>query len=57
MWRRCFKEYGLHTDDSGKLRRDVQTISLDRPGLGISVASAVLRREATGAATGLSRVT
>ena len=45
---RCFREYGLVTDTSGRysaLYRRYHLIGLE---LGISVASAVLRREATG---------
>ncbi len=45
---RCFKEYGLVTDQSGRyssLYRRYHLIGLE---LGISVASVVLRREATG---------
>jgi predicted homoserine dehydrogenase-like protein len=50
--RRCFKEYHLLPDRSGRyaaLYRPVHMIGLE---LGISVASAALRREATGAPTG-----
>jgi predicted homoserine dehydrogenase-like protein len=50
--RRCFAEYGVVTDPSGRyaaLYRPYHLIGLE---LGISVASAVLRREATGAPTG-----
>ena len=49
---RCFAEYGLVTDDSGRyaaLWKPYHLIGLE---LGISVASAALRGEATGAATG-----
>ena len=49
---RCFSEYGLVTDDSGfytALYRPYHLIGLE---LGISVAHAALRGEATGAATG-----
>ena len=49
---RCFAEYGLSTDQSGRyaaLWRPYHLIGLE---LGISVASAALRGEATGAATG-----
>lgn len=45
---RCFKEYGLKTDESGRysaLYRPYHFIGLE---LGISAASAVLRQEATG---------
>ena len=47
--RRCFSEYGVHTDASGRygaLYRPYHFIGLE---LGVSVASAALRREATGA--------
>ncbi len=50
--RRCFSEYGLVTDDSGKytaLYKPYHLIGLE---LGISVASAGLRGEATGSPTG-----
>jgi predicted homoserine dehydrogenase-like protein len=46
--KRCFSEYGMHTDDSGKyaaLYRPYHLIGLE---LGISVASAALRGEPTG---------
>jgi len=49
---RCFAEYGMVTDPGGRyaaLYRPYHLIGLE---LGISVASAALRREATGAATG-----
>ena len=49
---RCFSEYGLVTDDSGyyaALYRPYHLIGLE---LGISVAYAALRGEATGSATG-----
>ena len=49
---RCFSEYGLATDDSGyyaALYRPYHLIGLE---LGISVAYAALRGEATGAPTG-----
>ncbi len=49
---RCFAEYGLPTDQSGRyaaLWRPYHLIGLE---LGISVASVALRGEATGAATG-----
>ena len=48
----CFKEYGVHTDETGRygsLYRPYHMIGLE---LGVSIASAVLRREATGAPTG-----
>jgi predicted homoserine dehydrogenase-like protein len=47
--RRCFSEYGVHTDPSGRyaaLWRPYHLIGLE---LGVSVASAALRREPTGA--------
>lgn len=47
--KRCFSEYGMHTDDSGEyasLYRPYHLIGLE---LGVSVASVVLRREPTGA--------
>jgi predicted homoserine dehydrogenase-like protein len=47
--KRCFSEYGMRTDDSGQysaLYRPYHLIGLE---LGISVASAALRGEATGA--------
>ncbi len=50
--RRCFSEYGLQTDRSGRyaaLYRPTHLIGLE---LGISVASAALRGEPTGAPTG-----
>jgi predicted homoserine dehydrogenase-like protein len=50
--RRCFREYHLLPDQSGRfaaLYRPVHMIGLE---LGISVASAALRREPTGAPTG-----
>ncbi len=50
--RRCFKEYAMLPDQSGKyaaLYRPIHMIGLE---LGISVASAALRGEATGAPTG-----
>ncbi len=50
--RRCFADYGLKTDSSGRyaaLWRPYHLIGLE---LGVSVASVALRREATGAATG-----
>ena len=49
---RCFTEYGMVTDPGGRyaaLFRPYHLIGLE---LGISVASAALRREATGSATG-----
>lgn len=50
--RRCFKEYGLVTDASGEYSSMYKPFHLIGLELGISVASAGLRREATGAATG-----
>ena len=50
--RRCFSEYAMLPDKSGKyaaLYRPIHMIGLE---LGISVASAALRREPTGAPTG-----
>jgi predicted homoserine dehydrogenase-like protein len=50
--RRCFKEYAMLPDKSGKfaaLYRPIHMIGLE---LGISVASAALRQEPTGAPTG-----
>jgi predicted homoserine dehydrogenase-like protein len=50
--RRCFREYGLVTDDSGDytgMYRPYHLIGLE---LGISVAAVGLRREPTGAPTG-----
>ncbi|MFO0995951.1 MAG: flagellar biosynthesis protein FlgA [Alphaproteobacteria bacterium] len=49
---RCFAEYGMKTDESGRyaaLYRPYHLIGLE---LGISIASAALRGEATGAPTG-----
>ena len=50
--RRCFKEYGLVTDPSGEYSSMYKPFHLIGLELGISVASAGLRREATGAAIG-----
>ena len=50
--RRCFKEYAMLPDSSGKyaaLYRPIHMIGLE---LGISIASAALRHEPTGAPTG-----
>jgi predicted homoserine dehydrogenase-like protein len=50
--RRCFKEYSMLPDKTGKyaaLYRPIHMIGLE---LGISVASCALRREPTGAPTG-----
>ncbi|MBL8836842.1 MAG: Gfo/Idh/MocA family oxidoreductase [Alphaproteobacteria bacterium] len=49
---RCFAEYGLITDPSGRYSAMYKPFHLIGLELGISVASAALRREATGAATG-----
>ena len=49
---RCFREYGLQTDDSGRhavMYKRWHLIGLE---LGVSVASVALRREPTGVATG-----
>jgi predicted homoserine dehydrogenase-like protein len=48
----CFAEYGVHTDETGRygsLYRPYHMIGLE---LGVSVAAAVLRNEATGSPTG-----
>jgi predicted homoserine dehydrogenase-like protein len=50
--RRCFREYGLVTDPSGNYTAMYKPYHLIGLELGISVASAGLRKEATGAATG-----
>ena len=50
--RRCFREYGLHTDDSGNYAAMYKPYHLIGLELGISVACAGLRGEATGCATG-----
>ena len=50
--RKCFHEYGLVTDASGNYSAMYKPFHLIGLELGISVASAGLRREATGAATG-----
>src|SRR5262244_2133104 len=50
--RRCFKEYAMLPDESGRyaaLYRPIHMIGLE---LGVSVASAALRKEPTGAPTG-----
>jgi predicted homoserine dehydrogenase-like protein len=49
---RCFAEYGLVTDASGRTAAMYKPFHLIGLELGISVASAALRREPTGAATG-----
>jgi predicted homoserine dehydrogenase-like protein len=48
--RRCFKEYGLHTDSSGNFSAMYKPYHLIGLELGISVASVGVRGEATGAA-------
>jgi predicted homoserine dehydrogenase-like protein len=48
----CFKEYGLVTDPSGQVTAMHKPYHLIGLELGISVASAALRGEPTGAATG-----
>jgi len=50
--RRCFGEYGIVTDPSGEYAAMYKPSHLIGLELGISVASAALRREATGAPTG-----
>jgi predicted homoserine dehydrogenase-like protein len=50
--RECFKQYGLVTDRTGRYTAMYKPYHLIGLELGISVASAALRREATGAATG-----
>jgi predicted homoserine dehydrogenase-like protein len=50
--RRCFQEYGIVTDASGEYASMYKPSHLIGLELGISVASAALRREATGSATG-----
>ena len=49
---RCFREYGLRTDDSGRYAAMYKRWHLIGLELGISVASVALRREPTGSATG-----
>ena len=49
--RRCFQEYGIVTDPSGEYAAMYKPSHLIGLELGISVASAALRGEATGAAT------
>jgi predicted homoserine dehydrogenase-like protein len=49
---RCFAEYGLAVDPSGRVAAMYKPFHLIGLELGISVASAALRREATGAPTG-----
>jgi predicted homoserine dehydrogenase-like protein len=50
--RRCFAEYGLVTDPSGQYAAMYKPYHLIGLELGISIASAALRGEATGTATG-----
>jgi predicted homoserine dehydrogenase-like protein len=50
--RRCFQEYGIVTDPSGEYAAMFKPSHLIGLELGISVASAALRREPTGAPTG-----
>ena len=50
--RRCFNEYGLATDESGNFAAMYKPYHLIGLELGISVASAGLRREPTGAPAG-----
>jgi predicted homoserine dehydrogenase-like protein len=50
--RRCFAEYGLVTDDSGRYAAMYKPYHLIGLELGVSVASVALRREAPGCATG-----
>jgi predicted homoserine dehydrogenase-like protein len=50
--RRCFSEYGLATDETGNYASMYKPYHLIGLELGISVASAGLRREPTGAPTG-----
>ena len=50
--RRCFNEYGIVTDPTGEYAAMYKPSHLIGLELGISVASAALRKEPTGAATG-----
>lgn len=50
--RRCFREYGLQTDASGGYAATYKPYHLIGLELGVSVASAALRGEPTGACTG-----
>jgi len=50
--RRCFQEYGIVTDPSGEYASMYKPSHLIGLELGISVASAALRKEPTGAASG-----
>ena len=49
---RCFKEYGVVTDDSGRISALYRPFHLIGLELNVSILSAALRREATGAPTG-----
>lgn len=49
---RCFKEYGVVTDGSGRVSALYRPFHLIRLELNVSILSAVLRRESTGAPTG-----
>jgi predicted homoserine dehydrogenase-like protein len=48
----CFKQYGMHTDDSGRYAAMYKPYHLIGLELNISVLSAALRKEATGAPRG-----
>ena len=50
--RRCFKEYGLVTDDSGEYSSMYKPFHLIGLELGLSVAHAAIRKEPTGQAQG-----
>jgi predicted homoserine dehydrogenase-like protein len=50
--RRCFKEYGLITDDTGNYSAMYKPYHLIGLELGVSIAAVGLRREATGCPTG-----
>jgi predicted homoserine dehydrogenase-like protein len=50
--RRCFKEYGLVTDDTGNYSAMYKPYHLIGLELGVSIAAVGLRREATGCPTG-----
>ncbi|MDE3175419.1 MAG: flagellar biosynthesis protein FlgA [Pseudomonadota bacterium] len=52
--RRCFADYGLRTDASGRYAATYKPYHLIGLELGVSVASAALRGEATGAAQGFA---
>jgi len=49
---RCFKEYGVVTDESGRISALYRPFHLIGLELNVSILSAVLRRESTGAPTG-----